>query len=35
MVKDGWARLVAIEIDIFKIYLKGRTDMNSRNGCGD
>lgn len=27
-----WARLVAIETDIFKIYLKGRIDMSNRNG---
>lgn len=29
-----WARLVAIEIDIFKIYLKGKIDMNNRNDEG-
>ena len=29
-----WARLVAIEIDIYKIYLKGKIDMNNRNDEG-
>lgn len=32
---DGFVRLVAIAIEKFKIYFKGRTDMKNRNGYGD
>lgn len=32
---DGLGKLVAIAIEKFKVYFKGRTDMNNRNGCGD
>lgn len=31
----GFGRLVAIAIEKFKIYFKGRIDMNNRNGGGD